>query len=56
MNDKNEVTQERIYPEERKKRRASRITKEVVGYQKSMERPRQQRKTVDNAKPVPGFP
>jgi hypothetical protein len=43
MNEKSQVTQERLYFEERKRGRALGITKELTGQQKSIEKPKQQR-------------
>jgi hypothetical protein len=52
MNEKSQVTQERLCSEERKGERTSGITKEVAKQQKSMEKQRQHRKPTVTS-PIP---
>jgi hypothetical protein len=51
VNEKSQVTKERVYSEERKRGRTLGITKEMLGQQKSTEKQRQQRKATNISKP-----
>jgi hypothetical protein len=56
MNGKSQITQERLYSEEKKRGRKDGIMKEVAGWQKTTEKQRQQRKAANNSKSIPGTP
>jgi hypothetical protein len=55
MNEKSQIAQEKLYSEERKRRRASGITKEVAGWQKIWRTPdnREKQPTVPSPTPSP---
>jgi hypothetical protein len=52
MSHKSQVTQERLYSEERKRGRILEIMKEMTGQKKSMEKLRQQRKSANSSKSI----
>jgi hypothetical protein len=52
VNKTSQITQERLYSEERKGGRASGIMKEVAGQQKIREKQRHQRKAANKSKPT----
>jgi hypothetical protein len=51
MNEKSQVTRERLYSEDRKRGKSMGITKEVSGEQKSMKKHKQQIKAANSSKP-----
>jgi hypothetical protein len=55
VNKNNQVKQERLYSEERKRGIRLKIMKEVACWKETIEKLRQQRKATNTPKPIPGF-